>query len=39
LPGSGWSGFARFLVMAVVGNAIGGALFVALLKLGHVRAR
>jgi formate/nitrite transporter FocA (FNT family) len=38
LPGSGWSGFAPFPVVAVVGNAIGGALFVALLKFGHVRA-
>lgn len=30
--------YARFVVPAVVGNAIGGAVFVALLKFGHVRA-
>ncbi|MBX5462599.1 MAG: formate/nitrite transporter family protein [Steroidobacteraceae bacterium] len=31
--------FGRFLLAAVVGNAIGGTVFVALLKYGHVRAR
>jgi len=31
--------FGRFLVAAVIGNAIGGTVFVALLKFGHVRAR
>jgi formate/nitrite transporter FocA (FNT family) len=30
--------FATFLGTAVLGNAIGGAVFVALLKFGHVRA-
>jgi formate/nitrite transporter FocA (FNT family) len=30
--------FAPFLLWSVVGNAIGGAIFVALLKFGHVRA-
>jgi formate/nitrite transporter FocA (FNT family) len=30
--------FAAFLATAVVGNAIGGAVFVGLLKFGHVRA-
>jgi formate/nitrite transporter FocA (FNT family) len=30
--------FATFLSVSVVGNAIGGAIFVALLKFGHVRA-
>jgi formate/nitrite transporter FocA (FNT family) len=30
--------FLVFLATSVVGNAIGGAVFVALLKFGHVRA-
>lgn len=30
--------FGRFLLWAVLGNAIGGVVFVALLKFGHVRA-
>jgi len=30
--------FARFLLWSVLGNAMGGAFFVALLKFGHVRA-
>jgi formate/nitrite transporter FocA (FNT family) len=30
--------YARFAVVAILGNAIGGAVFVALLKFGHVRA-
>jgi formate/nitrite transporter FocA (FNT family) len=30
--------YAHFIVWAVVGNAIGGSCFVALLKFGHVRA-
>jgi formate/nitrite transporter FocA (FNT family) len=30
--------FATFLSVSVVGNAIGGVIFVALLKFGHVRA-
>lgn len=29
--------FARFLLLSVLGNAVGGAIFVALLKQGHVR--
>jgi formate/nitrite transporter FocA (FNT family) len=36
--GASWSDFARFLAVSVVGNAIGGSMFVALLKFGHVRA-
>jgi formate/nitrite transporter FocA (FNT family) len=30
--------FARFLLWSVLGNAVGGTVFVALLKFGHVRA-
>jgi formate-nitrite transporter family protein len=30
--------FAQFLLWSVVGNALGGAIFVAVLKFGHVRA-
>lgn len=30
--------FWRFLVLAVIGNAVGGSVFVALLKFGHVSA-
>jgi formate/nitrite transporter FocA (FNT family) len=30
--------FGKFLLCAVVGNALGGSCFVALLKFGHVRA-
>lgn len=36
--GTSWRDFGRFLALSVVGNAIGGTLFVALLKYGHVRA-
>lgn len=30
--------YGRFLIWSVIGNAIGGSVFVALLKFGHVRA-
>jgi formate/nitrite transporter FocA (FNT family) len=30
--------FAEFLLWSVLGNALGGAIFVALLKFGHVHA-
>jgi formate/nitrite transporter FocA (FNT family) len=30
--------YGRFLFWAVIGNAIGGSVFVALLKFGHVKA-
>jgi formate-nitrite transporter family protein len=36
--GTSWSDYARFLALAVVGNAIGGSVFVALLKFGYVNA-
>lgn len=36
--GPTWADYGRFIAAAAVGNAIGGALFVALLKFGHVRA-
>lgn len=36
--GATFDGFARFLLWSVLGNALGGAVFVALLKFGHVRA-
>lgn len=36
--GPRWADYGRFISAAAVGNAIGGALFVALLKFGHVRA-
>jgi formate/nitrite transporter FocA (FNT family) len=36
--GPTFADFARFLVWSVLGNALGGAIFVALLKFGHVRA-
>lgn len=32
-----WIEFVRFLFWATVGNAIGGTVFVALLKFGHIR--
>jgi len=32
------SDFATFLLWSVIGNALGGAVFVAILKSGHVRA-
>lgn len=34
--GATWADFARFLLWAVVGNAIGGSIFVGLLKFGAV---
>ena len=34
--GATWSGFAHFLFWASLGNAIGGAFFVAVLKYAHV---
>lgn len=36
--GPTWGDYGRFISAAAVGNAIGGALFVAVLKFGHVRA-
>lgn len=36
--GPTWADYGRFISAAAVGNAIGGALFVAVLKFGHVRA-
>ncbi|HJS90257.1 MAG TPA: formate/nitrite transporter family protein [Steroidobacteraceae bacterium] len=36
--GPTWADYGRFISAAAVGNAIGGALFVAALKFGHVRA-
>jgi formate/nitrite transporter FocA (FNT family) len=36
--GPTWADYGWFIPAAVVGNAIGGASFVALLKFGHVRA-
>lgn len=36
--GPTWTDFGKFLFWAVLGNAIGGVVFVALLKFGHVRA-
>jgi len=36
--GATWSDFGHFLLWAVIGNAIGGSMFVGLLKFGHVRA-
>ncbi len=36
--GVGLGDFGAFLALSVLGNAIGGAVFVALLKFGHVRA-
>ncbi|HVS77254.1 MAG TPA: formate/nitrite transporter family protein [Steroidobacteraceae bacterium] len=36
--GPTWGDYLRFIAAAAVGNAFGGALFVALLKFGHVRA-
>ncbi len=35
-PALGPMTFARFLVLSTVGNAVGGTVFVALLKYGHV---
>ncbi len=32
-----WEQFGHFLLFATIGNAIGGAFFVALLKFGHAR--
>lgn len=32
-----WVEFGRFLLWSTVGNAVGGVVFVALLKFGHVR--
>lgn len=34
-----WTEFGRFLFWATLGNAIGGVVFVALLKYGHIRQR
>lgn len=34
--GPSWSDYAFFLIWATVGNAIGGVVFVALIKYGHV---
>lgn len=34
--GATWSDYAFFLIWATVGNAIGGVVFVALIKYGHV---
>jgi formate/nitrite transporter FocA (FNT family) len=36
--GTSWSDFGRFIVLAAAGNAVGGSVFVALLKFGHVSA-
>lgn len=36
--GATFADYGVFLVWAVLGNALGGAVFVALLKFGHVRA-
>jgi formate/nitrite transporter FocA (FNT family) len=36
--GPTWADYGRFISAAAVGNAVGGALFVAALKFGHVRA-
>lgn len=36
--GPTWADYGRFISAAAVGNALGGALFVAVLKFGHVRA-
>lgn len=36
--GPDYGDYGRFIVWAVLGNAIGGSCFVALLKFGHVRA-
>ena len=33
-----WREFGRFLLWATLGNAIGGVVFVALLKYGHVNS-
>jgi formate/nitrite transporter FocA (FNT family) len=33
-----WGEFGGFLALAVLGNAVGGSVFVALLKFGHVSA-
>lgn len=35
--GAGWGDFGRFIACAVLGNAIGGSVFVAVLKSSHVR--
>jgi len=35
--GVGVADFGRFVLWATVGNALGGAVFVALLKYGHAR--
>jgi formate/nitrite transporter FocA (FNT family) len=35
--GASVADFGRFLLLAVLGNAVGGSIFVALLKHGHVR--
>lgn len=32
-----WREFGRFLLWSTIGNAVGGAVFVALLKFGHVK--
>ncbi|MGH7105426.1 MAG: formate/nitrite transporter family protein [Acetobacteraceae bacterium] len=36
--GPTWADYGRFISAAAVGNAVGGVLFVAILKFGHVRA-
>lgn len=38
LHGGQFAEYLRFLALAVVGNAIGGSVFVALLKYGHISA-
>ena len=35
--GASWREFGHFLAFTTIGNAIGGAIFVALLKFGHAR--
>lgn len=36
--GATLAGFGRFLVLATLGNIVGGSVFVGLLKYGHIRA-
>jgi formate/nitrite transporter FocA (FNT family) len=36
--GPGWGEFARFLVFATLGNALGGTFFVGLIKYAHASA-
>ena len=38
LPGGAtWRDFGHFLTFTTIGNTIGGAIFVALMKFGHAR--